>query len=94
MFQAMISSQDPVVIRRTLPYLLTSGIDTRAELANVGGFACNAASRRDFASFFDPRADKFTGGPHIYQQVLENIKLCEARQAANGPGIAAYFAAQ
>ena len=71
-----------------------AGMDAGAMLPFVAGNACSESSRQAFVSFFGERAPKFTGGQHNYDQVLENIRLCEARKSARGPAIAAFFAQQ
>ena len=71
-----------------------AGMDAGAMLPFVAGNACSEASRQEFVAFFGERAPKFTGGRHNYDQVLENIRLCEARKSARGPAIAAFFAQQ
>ena len=50
----------------------------------VGGIACDPSSRQEFVRLFEDRSKKFTGGQHNYDQVLENIRLCEAQKSARG----------
>jgi alanyl aminopeptidase len=71
-----------------------AGIEAGAVLPFVADNACSEASRQEFVSFFEERAPKFTGGRHNYDQVLESIRLCEARKSARAPAIAAFFAQQ
>jgi alanyl aminopeptidase len=70
------------------------GFDAGAALPFVGGSACDEASRQEFVSFFSERAKKFTGGQHNYDQVLEEIRLCEAQKSARAADTAAFFAKQ
>jgi alanyl aminopeptidase len=78
-----------------LKHLPAEGIfEAGAALPFVAGNACSEESRLEFVSFFEERAPKFTGGRHNYDQVLENIRLCEARKAARASAIAAFFAQQ
>ena len=62
-----------------------AGMDAGAALPFVAGNSCSEASRLEFVSFFEERAPKFTGGQHNYDQVLESIRLCEARKSARAP---------
>jgi hypothetical protein len=55
---------------------------------------CDAASEKEYVEFFSERAKKFTGGPRVYEQQLEAIRLCEAEKAGQSADIAAYFAKQ
>ncbi len=71
-----------------------AGMEAGAMLPFVAGNACSEASRLEFVAFFGERAPKFTGGRRNYDQVLENIRLCEARKSARAPAIAAFFAQQ
>lgn len=70
------------------------GSDFGAVLPHSAGSFCDAASEKEYIAFFGGRAKKFTGGPRIYQQTLEGIRLCEAEKAAQAADIAAYFARQ
>jgi hypothetical protein len=55
---------------------------------------CDAASEKEYISFFGERSKKFTGGPRVYDQMLEGIRLCAAQKAAESADLAAYFARQ
>jgi alanyl aminopeptidase len=70
------------------------GWDFGAALPNAAASFCDARSEKEYMDFFAERSKKFTGGPRIYDQVLEGIRLCEARKSAEGADIAAYFAKQ
>ena len=70
------------------------GFDAGANLAFVGGQYCDEASRQKFVDFFEDRVKQFTGGPHNYAEVLEGIRLCEARKSAMGADVAEFFAKQ
>ena len=70
------------------------GSDFGAVLPYSAASFCDAASEKEYISFFGERAKKLNGGPRIYQQELEGIRLCEAEKAAQGADIAAYFARQ
>lgn len=68
------------------------GSDFGAQLPYTAGAFCDAPSEKEYIDFFAERSKSFTGGPRIYQQMLENIRLCEARKAAEGADVEAYFA--
>jgi cytosol alanyl aminopeptidase len=70
------------------------GSDAGAELPFVGGEFCDESSRQKFVGFFQDRVKRFTGGPHNYAEVLEGIRLCEARKSAMGADVAEFFAKQ
>jgi alanyl aminopeptidase len=70
------------------------GSDFGAVLPYSAGSFCDAASEKEFIDFFGERAKKFTGGPRVYEQTLEGIRLCEAQKAAESADIAAYFGRQ
>jgi len=70
------------------------GADFGAVLPYSAGAFCDAASEKEYIDFFGERAKKFTGGPRVYEQTLEGIRLCEAEKAAQTADIAAYFARQ
>ncbi len=68
--------------------------DAAASLPFVGGPFCDEPSRRAFVDFFQDRVGSFLGGPRNYAQVLEGIRLCEARRAAQSEDVAQFFARQ
>jgi alanyl aminopeptidase len=70
------------------------GFDAGAELPFVGVEFCDEGSRQKFVDFFQDRVKQFTGGPHNYAEVLEGIRLCEARKSAMGADVAEFFAKQ
>jgi hypothetical protein len=70
------------------------GSDFGAVLPYSASAFCDAASEKEYIEFFGERAKKFTGGPRVYDQVLEGIRLCEAEKAAQSADIARYFAKQ
>jgi len=69
-------------------------LDAAASLVLVGGPFCDEPSRRAFVGFFQLRVANFLGGPRNYAQVLEGIRLCEARRAAQSEDVAQFFARQ
>jgi len=69
-------------------------LDYRAFLPYLGNALCNEASRRDFVALFQERIAEYAGGPRIYANVLESIRLCEARREALSTGAAAFFSKQ
>jgi hypothetical protein len=70
------------------------GSDAGADLVFTGEALCDESSRQKFVDFFQDRVKQFTGGPHNYAEVLEGIRLCEARKSALGADVAEFFAKQ
>jgi alanyl aminopeptidase len=70
------------------------GSDFGAALPSVASGFCDADSEKEFVDFFQERAKKAMGGPRNYTQVLEGIRLCEARKSAEEADVAAFFARQ
>ncbi len=70
------------------------GSDFGATLPFVASGFCDADSEKEFVDFFEARAKKAMGGPRNYSQVLEGIRLCEARKSAEQADVAAFFARQ
>jgi alanyl aminopeptidase len=70
------------------------GSDAGADLPFIGEAFCDESSRQKFVGFFQDRVKQFTGGPHNYAEVLEGIRLCEARKSAMGADVAEFFAKQ
>jgi alanyl aminopeptidase len=68
------------------------GSDFGANLPYSAAAFCDAGSEKEYIDFFGERAKKSAGGPRIYEQVLEGIRLCEAEKAAQSADAAAYFA--
>jgi aminopeptidase N len=69
------------------------GFDFGAELPRVGESYCDANSKEQLKSFFEPRVGKLLGAPHTLSQVLENIDVCIASKAAQQPGVEAFLRA-
>ena len=70
------------------------GSDARTELLTVGRSFCDADSRQQFASFFEERSKQFLGGPRTYAQMIEKIRLCEARVETQRADVAQFLAAE
>jgi len=70
------------------------GSDFGAELPYVAGGFCSASQEKEYIDYFGERSKTFTGGPRVYEQVLESIRLCDAQRAAQGADAEAYFARQ
>lgn len=68
------------------------GSDFGANLPGVVA-GCDAQAERDI-KFFEDRSKQFAGGPRMYQQSLEALRLCTARKAALGPDVARFFEKQ
>ena len=70
------------------------GSDARATLLAVGQPFCDERSLQQYVDFFEERSKQYLGGPRNYAQTLEGIRLCAAREAAQGADIAAFLAKQ
>jgi alanyl aminopeptidase len=70
------------------------GLDFGSLLPHSAASFCDAASEKEYIGFFAERSKKFTGGPRVYDQMLEGIRLCAAQKAAESADLAAYFARQ
>ncbi|MBN1206667.1 MAG: M1 family metallopeptidase [Myxococcaceae bacterium] len=60
-------------------------------LARVGGAYCDAEHRKDVVNFFTERNARTPAGPRILSQVLEDVDLCIAQQAAQSASIDAFL---
>ncbi len=67
------------------------GFDAGVVFPNVGGSFCDAQSKEQLQSFFQPRVEKFTGAPRALSQVLESIDVCIAEKQAQEPSVAAFL---
>ena len=67
------------------------GSDYAAYLPQTAGFACSAEEAQEVQEFFGPRMTKVTGGPRNLAQLMESIKLCEARKKVQQPDLIQYF---
>ncbi|HVO98547.1 MAG TPA: M1 family metallopeptidase [Bryobacteraceae bacterium] len=70
------------------------GSDFGAYLPYTASGFCDADSEKEFVDYFAERSKKFTGGPRVYEQALEGIRLCQTQKAAEGADAEAYFARQ
>jgi hypothetical protein len=70
------------------------GTDSGALLPLVGSALCTETSRKDFTDFFQDRVKNFTGGPRNYDQVVEAIRLCEAKRSAQSSDVADFLSRQ
>jgi alanyl aminopeptidase len=52
---------------------------------------CSLEARDQVAAFFKPRIAGFTGAPRILAQVLEEIQVCAAVKAKQGPDVAQFL---
>jgi alanyl aminopeptidase len=65
--------------------------DTGSYLPYVAGGYCDAEHRQDVQNFFSGRSTKYTGGPRILTQMLENIDLCIAYKNAQQASVAEFL---
>jgi hypothetical protein len=89
-YEFLQANYDAVVKR--LPSSAT--FDYRAALPSLGASLCDEPSRQEFVSFFQDRVKDYVGGPRNYANALESIRLCEARQSAQGSDVAQFFSKQ
>jgi hypothetical protein len=68
-----------------------AGSDYAASLPETAGFACSAEEAKEVEEFFGPRMAKVNVGPRNLAQVLESIRLCEARKKIQQPDLIQYF---
>jgi alanyl aminopeptidase len=86
-FEFLKAHYDEIVAKRPQG----GGFDFGARLPGVGQSYCDASSKAELQSFFEPRMKEFVGGPRALSQVLERIDLCMARRAAQEPSVAAFL---
>ena len=67
------------------------GFDAGSLFPYVGAAYCSTAEKDKLKDFFEPRIDKFTGGPRTLSQVLESISVCEALKTEEEPSVAAFL---
>lgn len=70
------------------------GFDAGAAFPYVGASFCSPEEKEQLQSFFQPRIDKFTGGPRTLSNVLESIDVCIAEKAAQQPSVEAFLKKQ
>jgi alanyl aminopeptidase len=68
-----------------------AGSDYAAYLPETANFACSTEEANEVQEFFGPRMAKVNGGPRNLAQVLESIRLCEARKKIQQPDLIQYF---
>jgi alanyl aminopeptidase len=68
-----------------------AGSDYAAFLPQTAGFACSAAEALEVQEFFGPKMAKVNGGPRNLAQLLESIRLCEAREKIQQPELIQFF---
>jgi alanyl aminopeptidase len=68
--------------------------DAAASLIFVGRSFCDEPSRLALAAFFEPKIRGLLGGPRNYEQVMESIRLCEARHAAQADDVKQFLERQ
>ncbi|MGD0578713.1 MAG: M1 family metallopeptidase [Bryobacteraceae bacterium] len=68
-----------------------AGSDYAAYLPQTAGRGCSAEEAREAQDFFGPRMAKVNGGPRNLAQLLESIRLCEARKKVQQPDLVQFF---
>lgn len=71
-----------------------AGFDYAAVLPQTAGRSCSADEARDVQDFFGPRMAKVNGGPRNLAELLEAIRLCEARKKVQQPDLVQFFQAR
>jgi alanyl aminopeptidase len=66
----------------------------RSAVVWVGGSFCDAAHAAEVERAMTPRLSAIAGGPRELAGVLEQIRLCTARRAAQEPSARAFFGKQ
>ena len=69
----------------------SAGFDFAAFLPETARLGCSAEQARAAQDFFGPRMAKVNGGPRNLAQLLESIRLCEARKKIQQPDLVQYF---
>jgi alanyl aminopeptidase len=71
-----------------------AGFDYAGFLPETAGRGCSAEEARAVQDFFGPRMAKVNGGPRNLAEVLESIRLCEARKKVQQPDLVQFFQAR
>jgi len=68
-----------------------AGSDYAAYLPETASFACSEEEAKEVQEFFGPRMAKVNGGPRNLAQLLESIRLCDARKKIQQPDLIQFF---
>jgi alanyl aminopeptidase len=71
-----------------------AGEDYRSYLLYLGSGFCDAGLRKEYVGFFENKAKDYLGGPRMYAQTLEQMRVCEDYRAAQRNDVAAFFEKQ
>lgn len=63
------------------------GVSLGATLPQVGRSFCDAQSRHELVTFFEPLTKKYDGTQHNLDQTLESVDQCIALVAAQGASV-------
>ena len=66
----------------------------RGQLPNVGLGFCDAQSKSELQSFFEPRLGQLVGAPRVLAHVLEGIDQCIAIKAEQEPSVTSFLEKQ
>ncbi len=66
----------------------------RSQLPNVGLGFCDAQSKSELQSFFEPRLGQLVGAPRVLAHVLEGIDQCIAIKAEQEPSVTSFLEKQ
>jgi hypothetical protein len=89
-FEFLKSNYDALVKRLRS----VAGLDYGSLLPNLGASLCDEDSRQEFVTLFEGRVAGYVGGSRNYANVLESIRLCEARQNVQSADAAKFFSKQ
>jgi alanyl aminopeptidase len=67
------------------------GFDFASILPRAGESFCDAQSKSDLKSFFEPKVDKLLGARHTLDETLEGIDVCIATHAAELESLEAFL---
>jgi cytosol alanyl aminopeptidase len=67
------------------------GFDFASVLPQAGADFCDAQSRHELATFFEPRLKDLLGAPRTLQETLDKIDACIADKAAQEPSVVAFL---
>jgi hypothetical protein len=60
----------------------------------VGNAFCDAQSKQEYESFFEPHLEQIPGMKRTFAQVSENIDRCIANRQSQAPAITAFLKKQ
>ena len=86
-FEFLKAHYDEVLAKRPTG----GGFDFGSTLPRVGSSYCDAQSREELKSFFEPRVDKLLGARHTLNQTVEGIDDCIAYRSTQLPSLESFL---